>query len=247
MAAAVIRSTRAPIVASSAASAFALTVTSSCSVSRPSRRSTADVSPAFSVTAVVADVNPCSSATIEHTAVVVGTSANVKSPCSFDTSILGSLVPHVSVTVTPGTTSGAPSVPAIDTEPATEDEALCADAPLAIVDANATATASGATRARVPRARAGAGVGAASLTGRCTSSARPTALQASSRTFRTSATARPATGSRWRRPAANDEVASSMPMRIGTNLNATVTPRLTVSRTTVETSDAPAGQTSRSV
>src|SRR5207247_7136899 len=84
----------------------------------------ATVSPAITTTLVVADLKPWSSAARAQTP--AGASANRNSPRSFETSILGSPLPHVSVSVTPGTTTGWPSGTGTDTAPAMPDVADCA-------------------------------------------------------------------------------------------------------------------------
>ncbi len=125
MTCAVSRSIRA-VIGLSAGSIFALTVTSSRSVSSPSCMVTPAVSPGCSTTAFATDLKPWRSATIEH--VPVPASANRNSPCSFETSVLDSAFLHVSVIVTPGSTIGSPSGPAIDTVPATIAAGSCAAA-----------------------------------------------------------------------------------------------------------------------
>src|SRR5258708_38940670 len=77
------------------------------------------VSPAFTTTFVVAALKPWSSAASAQAP--AGTSANRNSPRSLETSIFGSPPPHVSVSVTPGTTNGWPSGAGTDTTPATAD------------------------------------------------------------------------------------------------------------------------------
>src|SRR5437667_7720459 len=86
----------------------------------------ATVSPAMTTTLVVADLKPWSSAARAQTP--AGASANRNSPRSFETSILGSVPPHVSVSVTPGTTNGWPSGDGTDTAPAIADVVDCAAA-----------------------------------------------------------------------------------------------------------------------
>src|SRR4051794_16127058 len=85
---------------------------------------TVAVSPAVTAMSVVADLKPWSSALSEHGP--AGTSTNLNSPRSFETSILGSRPPHVSVSVTPGTTNGWPSGAGTETAPVTADVAVCA-------------------------------------------------------------------------------------------------------------------------
>src|SRR5713226_4016865 len=95
----------------------------------------AEVSPALTATRVVAALKPWSSAASAQTP--AATSANWNSPRSFEISILGSLLPHVSVSVTPGTTNGWPSGAGTDTAPATADVGTCAatDDPAPSMDA----------------------------------------------------------------------------------------------------------------
>ena len=177
---------------------------------------------------------------MEHVPVMVDTPENLNSPCSSDTSVVARL-PQLNVSVTPGITVEEPSGAAIETEPAI-DASPCARATCGADTNTSTSNANGASAPRIRNVD-----DAAFRPRRRTRSARPTALQTSSRSFRTSATARPTTGSRCRRPAANDELASSTPMRIGTILNATVTARLTVSSTMADAIDVRAGLTSHSV
>src|SRR5216684_8665775 len=87
---------------------------------------TVAVSPALTATFFVADLKPWSSAVSAHEP--AGTSANRNSPRSFETSIRGSLLPHFSVSVTPGTTNGWPSGAGTETTPATADVGACAAA-----------------------------------------------------------------------------------------------------------------------
>src|SRR6266536_4136015 len=111
---------------------------------------TVAVSPAFTATFVVADLKPWSSAVRAHTP--VATSANLNSPRSFETSILGSPPPHVSVSVTPGTTNGWPSGAGTDTAPAIADVTDWAAADPPGVDATNSAAAR-ATLRYVPEMR----------------------------------------------------------------------------------------------
>src|SRR5436190_16144829 len=99
----------------------------------------ATVSPAITTTLVVADLKPWSSAARAQTP--DGASANRNSPRSFETSILGSPPPHVSVSVTPGTTNGWPSGAGTDTAPAIADVTDWAAADPPSVDATNSAAA----------------------------------------------------------------------------------------------------------
>src|SRR5712664_3782840 len=120
----------------------------------------AEVSPALTATRVVAALKPWSSAARAQTP--AARSANWNSPRWFEISILGSLLPHVSVSVTPGTTNGWPSGAGTETTPATADMGACAAAadPAPSTDAtsrlrNARYTGAMATlRARADRRQA---------------------------------------------------------------------------------------------
>src|SRR5213593_4647905 len=100
---------------------------------------TVAVSPAVTVTFAVADLKPWSSAV--RTQTPLGTSANLNSPRSFETSTFGSPDAHASVSVTPGTTNGCPSGAGTDTAPAIADVTDWAAADPPSVDATNSAAA----------------------------------------------------------------------------------------------------------
>src|SRR5256885_7361715 len=131
-------STCALIGLSAPASARAVTMMFSFSVSSPSCRATTACSPLRRARPVAADATPCSSATIEQSP--AGTASKRNSPASFETATRGSRAGHVSVTLTPGTANGCRSVPGTDTAPATAPVGGCAMAGAALktIAANTT-------------------------------------------------------------------------------------------------------------